>query len=223
MEDVGEDDGQGAGVEAGVKLLVLSEDQRGGCDAPDGLDVHREIAGVGAEVAQQVDVIAMGEDGADPGQDQQPKPIEAFQVEEGPIGQRRVREMAAEQREQEQQSQTRAEHFPSDHRLRSELVFAVDDPAVQHREDRRKKRAQQGNSEAQPFAALKAHDHGQPDHDQQSEGDFQRSDRTLFEDRFGERGEQRDRCQAGEGDRDVGELDRAEEAEPVQPDNPADT
>ena len=201
---------------------MFAKQQRGRRDAPDGLDVDREIAGVGAEVAQQVDVIAVGEDGADPGKDQQPEPVEAFEIQQGSIGQDRVREMTAEQRKEEQQGQARAEHFPGDHRLRSELVFAVDDPTVQHWKDRREKGAQQRDPEAQPFAAFKAHDQGQPHHDQQSEGDFQRSDRTLFEDRFGEGGEQRDRRQSSEGDRDVGELDRAEEADPMQSDDPAD-
>lgn len=72
------------------------------------------------------------------------------------------------------------------------------------------------------MAALDACDQHDATDDDEAEQDLEWLDAAAGEERLGEGGEERDGGEAGEADGDVGELDGAEEAEPVQADDHAD-
>lgn len=70
MQQVRQQDRRQSGVEERVQFLVFAEEERCGEDAVEGLEVEREIHGVGAEVLQEGDVEAVGEDGANEGEEE---------------------------------------------------------------------------------------------------------------------------------------------------------
>ena len=107
MEHVGEDYGGGAGEKSGVDLVVLAEEQGGGEDAIDGLKVHREIGGKDIEVAQQVDVEGVGENGADPRKQQNPQPVVA-----APVRQMLIASGSIKKRQKKQAGGAGTDHFP---------------------------------------------------------------------------------------------------------------
>ena len=70
MRDVGGDDGGEAGEESWVELMVFAEQDGGGDDAVNRLEVVRQVGGVGAEMPQQTDVKGISEKRARPGEQQ---------------------------------------------------------------------------------------------------------------------------------------------------------
>lgn len=153
MQEVRDEDGGGPGEESRMQLLVLAEQQRGGGDAVNRLEIEREVHRVGAETAQQVDVEAVGEHRANPGEQQQPQPVET--VEMGQLGKSRA---PLEERQSEQADQTGTGHFPGDHQHRV-VARLVHLPTVEHRENGRQQRAEQRHPQPSEMTAFEAGDH----------------------------------------------------------------
>ena len=86
--------------------------------AVDRFEVDREVGGVGAERAQQVDVEAVGEEGAEEGEDEEPAEVGgAAGLQAGG---------SARPRDHGEADRAGAEHFPGDDRDR--MVAANEDP-----------------------------------------------------------------------------------------------
>ncbi len=86
MGDVGDDDGGHAEEESGVELAVFAEEHHGGNDSVNRFEVVGEVGGIGAEMAQEVDVKGIGENRAGPCQDQQPEPVTTLELEQAVVG-----------------------------------------------------------------------------------------------------------------------------------------
>ena len=138
MEQVGEEDGRQTGVEQRMEQLVFAKEQGRGEAAVDRLEVHREVRGVGAHPAQQVDVEGVGEDRAGQREQQQPQPVESLPEQQ--------RNAAIEQGMEGQRHRASARHFPGDHHQR--IAAGVDQTAVEDREDRGEHGTEQGDGEA---------------------------------------------------------------------------
>ena len=131
MRDVGGDDGGEAGEESWVELMVFAEQDGGGDDAVNRLEVVRQIGGVGAQMAQQTDVKSIGEKRANPGEEQQPEPIKTVEIEQPAEGTGPVKPPQAGQTDHAD-----AEHFPYHHDQRVEPPM-MDQAPVEYRENRR--------------------------------------------------------------------------------------
>ena len=124
MQQVRCEDGEGTEVEGGVKVLMFVEDEGGGEDAVDRLEVEREVHAVGGERAQEVDVIGVGEDGADPGEEEDPEPVEAGGCQQGGEA------SGIEEWEGGEANGSGSDHFPADHGQR--IAATRDDGAIKH-------------------------------------------------------------------------------------------
>jgi len=72
VHDIRDEDGERADVEGGVEVFMFPEDQGCDNDSVNRLEVECEIHAVGGEIAQQMDVIGVGEDSANPRENQDP-------------------------------------------------------------------------------------------------------------------------------------------------------
>lgn len=118
---------------------MFLENEGGGEDAVDGLEVEREVHAVGGEGAQEVDVIGVRENGAEPGEEEDPQPVE--------MGRRKKCGEASgiEQREGGEADGSGTDHFPADHG--QGVAAACDDGAVEHGKNGGEKCTEQGDSE----------------------------------------------------------------------------
>ncbi len=214
MEEIRGQDGECAEVEGGVEGFVFLEEECGGEDAVDGLEVEGEVHGVGGDGAEEVDVEGVGENGADPGEEKYPEPVGAGRCQQGGEA------CGIEKREGRKNHRTRADHFPADHRER--IPAPRDNGAVQDGENGCEERAQQRHAETEQVSALDPGDEQDAGHDNQAEQHLEGPDSAAREKRLGEGSEERDRGKPCEADGDVRELDGAEKAQPVEPDDGSD-
>lgn len=181
VEQVRGEDGECSEVERGVEVLVFFEKKCGGEDAVDGLEVEREVHAVGGERAEEMDVIGVGEDGADPGEEEDPKPVEAGG------GKQSGKATGIEKREGCQADRARPEHFPADHGQR--VAAFGDDGAVEDGENGCEERAEQCYAETKQVSALDPGDEKDARYDDEAEQDFERPDAAAGEKWLGECGE----------------------------------
>ena len=213
MEQVREEDGECAEVEGGVEVFVFFENEGGGEDAVDGLEVEREVHAVGGEGAEEMDVIGVSKDGADPGKEEDPEPIELGRREQS------GKSSEIEQWQGGEADNGGAEHFPTDHGER--ISTPGHNGAIEDRENSREQRSKERDSESEQMPPFHTRNQDDPRNDDEAQKYLEGLNTTAGEKWFSESGEERDGRESGQADGNIGELDGAEEAQPVQSDDHA--
>lgn len=207
---IGEDDEGGAAVEAEAEIFMFVEDDGGEDHAVERFEIDRHVGGVGAEMFKNVIMPSVAKSGTDEGESEKWRPI----VAGGPS---ELEMRAGDEGEAGDGGRTGDGHFVEQQGASGDAL--THEGAVPNGKDGGKKGAKKTDEESDEVVKFYADDDDESGENDDAEDDFLAKGGAFFMPGFGEGGEKRDGGHGGKRDRDVGEEDGSEKADPVQADD----